>query len=265
MLRTRLWTAAFGLPITLAIVLWAPPLAFTIFIAFLTVWALYEVITMTRARGVEAALIALIASFWTIVLLALDHLAVGKVPAATAMLSGAIMLELMTRVARKGAEGVPRDGWYLFAGALWVGGLFPYLALLRNRAGGIAEIILIFLMVIVSDSGAYFAGRAFGRHKLAPRVSPNKTVEGAVGGLAGTVAAALILRPLLASGWSWGATVIIAAGVSVLAQAGDLANSAYKRVAGVKDSGWIFPGHGGLLDRVCGLLFAAAFAYYATS
>lgn len=261
MLRTRLWTAAFGLPITLAIVLWAPPLAFTIFIAFLTVWALYEVITMTRIGVAEALPLLVIAVVVATAVMANPH---GPL-AVLSLFGPAEMIRLVFGVAQFGPERERNDYMYPVVGGFWVGGLFPYLALLRNRAGGIAEIILIFLMVIVSDSGAYFAGRAFGRHKLAPRVSPNKTVEGAFGGLAGTVAAALILRPLLASGWSWGATVIIAAGVSVLAQAGDLANSAYKRVAGVKDSGWIFPGHGGLLDRVCGLLFAAAFAYYATS
>ncbi len=265
MLRTRLLTAAVGLPIVLAIVLWAPPDVFTAFIAILTALALYEIIAMTRATGVEAALIIAIAVFWMTVLLTFAYMDVGKVPAAIVFVSGLVMLELMAQVARRGAESVPRDGWFLFAGALWVGGFFPYLAMTRNRPGGIAEIILIFLLVVVSDSGAYFAGRALGRRKLAPRVSPNKTIEGAIGGLAACIAAALILRPWLEAEWSARATVLIAAGVSVLAQAGDLVNSAYKRVAGVKDSGWIFPGHGGLLDRVCGLLFAVAFAYYCTS
>jgi phosphatidate cytidylyltransferase len=264
-LRTRLLTAAIGLPVALAIVLWAPPHVFTAFIAVLTALALYELISMTQASGVEAALIVAIAVFWSAALLTFAYMDVGKVPAAIVFVSGLIMLVVMAQVARRGAENVPRDGWFLFAGALWVGGFFPYLAMTRNRPGGIAEIILIFLMVVASDSGAYFAGRMFGRHKLAPRVSPNKTIEGAIGGLAACVVAALILRPWLEPDWSWLAMALIAAGVSVLAQAGDLVNSAYKRVAGVKDSGWIFPGHGGLLDRVCGLLFAVAFAYYCTS
>jgi phosphatidate cytidylyltransferase len=116
--------------------------------------------------------------------------------------------------------------------------------------------------VVASDSGAYFVGRSLGRVKLLPRVSPNKTVEGAIGGLAASIVAALALRPLLASQWSIGAAVTMAVAVGVLAQFGDLAGSAFKRVAGVKDSGWIFPGHGGLLDRTCSLVFAAAFTYY---
>ncbi len=264
MLRTRLLTAAVALPITLAIVLWAPPRDFTIFIAFLMAWALYEIIAMTRASGVEKTLVILSAAFFAMTPLLADYIGFRRVPAVTANFAGLIMLEIVVRVGRKGADQTPRDGWFLFAGALWIGGTFPYLALMRNRPGGIAEIILVLMIVIASDSGAYFTGRAIGRIKLARRVSPNKTLEGAIGGLAASVLAALILRPWLASGWSWVATALIAAGVSVLAQLGDLANSAYKRVAGVKDSGWIFPGHGGLLDRVCGLLFAVAFAYYCT-
>ena len=93
-------------------------------------------------------------------------------------------------------------------------------------------------------------------------MSPDKTVEGAIGGLLACILASLILRPLLAPRWTVAAAIIMAAVVGVLAQFGDVAGSAFKRVAGVKDSGWIFPGHGGLLDRTCSLVFAAVFTYY---
>jgi phosphatidate cytidylyltransferase len=140
--------------------------------------------------------------------------------------------------------------------------LFPYFALLRNSRGGIPIIILMLLLVVASDSGAYFVGRSLGRTKLLPRVSPNKTVEGAIGGLSACVGAGIILRPLLAPQWTIGAAIILGIAVGVLAQFGDAAGSAFKRVCGVKDSGWLFPGHGGLLDRTCSLVFAATFTYY---
>ena len=115
---------------------------------------------------------------------------------------------------------------------------------------------MMLLVVIASDTGAYFGGRAFGSHKLAPRVSPHKTIEGAIAGLAASIATGLILRPWLMSQWSIGASALISGIIAILAQAGDLAGSAFKRVAGVKDSGWIFPGHGGLLDaQGCGQAF----------
>ena len=95
-----------------------------------------------------------------------------------------------------------------------------------------------------------------------PQVSPHKTVEGALGGLAAALIIALILRSSLVPWLSLVSVTFFGLGVGVLAQAGDLANSAFKRVAGVKDSGWIFPGHGGLLDRACSLVFPAVLTYY---
>ncbi len=171
------------------------------------------------------------------------------------------MLTLVVRVGSSTASAAaqsPGIGLTLL-GALYVGALFPYFALLRNRPGGIAVIILILLLVIASDTGAYFVGSWMGRTRLAPRVSPKKTVEGAIGGLALCVLAGLLLRQPLVPGWSVGQTVALSAAIGVLAQLGDLAGSALKRSAGVKDSGWIFPGHGGLLDRTCSMVFATVF------
>ena len=133
---------------------------------------------------------------------------------------------------------------------------------MRNGPNGIALLVLMLLLVILADTGAYFVGRAIGRHKLAFKVSPGKTIEGAIGGIIASIAGGLILRPLLVAEWSIGRMILFAAMVAVLAIIGDLANSAFKRVAGVKDSGWIFPGHGGLLDRTCSLVFAAVLTYY---
>jgi phosphatidate cytidylyltransferase len=262
-LRTRLWTAIVALPATIAIVLFAPASVFTAFIAILSAWGLYEIVAMTQASANETLLVAIAGGASAIVLLL--SAGGGLSPVAVIMLT-IVMLLLVARVGWEGAEQFARwrwsRRWLLFIGALWVGVLFPYFALLRNHQGGVPIIILMLLLVVASDSGAYFAGRSLGRVKLLPRVSPNKTVEGAIGGLGACVIAAVALRPLLAPRWSIGAVVIMAAAVGVLAQFGDLAGSAFKRVAGVKDSGWIFPGHGGLLDRTCSLVFAAAFTYY---
>ena len=262
MLRTRIWTAIVALPATIAIVLFAPHGVFTAFIAILAALGLYETIAMTHPSVFDTAYVILIGVCLAAVIELGSAAGFKWLPAAIALLSGLMMLQLVARVARDGADTVPRNRWFLTAGALWVGALFPYFALLRNGAGGIPIIILMLLLVVASDSGAYFVGRSLGRTKLLPRVSPHKTVEGAIGGLLACILAGLILRPLLAPRWTMAAAVIMAAVVGVLAQFGDAAGSAFKRVAGVKDSGWIFPGHGGLLDRTCSLVFAAAFTYY---
>jgi phosphatidate cytidylyltransferase len=173
-----------------------------------------------------------------------------------------MMLSLVVRIEIAGGGERFRGPRLAFIGAAYVGVLFPYFALLRNAPTGIYILLLVILLAVVSDSGAYFVGRFMGRTKLAPSVSPNKTIEGAVGGLVLTIVAGWLLFTMMGGTWDMSSVLLFSAIVSILAQLGDLANSALKRAAGVKDSGWIFPGHGGLLDRSCSLVFAAFFAYY---
>lgn len=257
MLQTRLSTAAVALPAVLAMVIFAPAAYFTVFIALLAAWALYEVASMTQVDFGSGALLAVCGG---IPLAAL--LLTGRGPIAFPAIVIVAMAWLVARVGADGAEGISRGIWQVVLGAVWVGILFPYFALLRNGHNGIARTILMFLLVVACDTGAYFAGRTLGRVKLLPKVSPNKTVEGAIAGMAAALVAAIILSPWLAPDLGIRFAVFLSLCISLLAQLGDLANSAFKRVAGVKDSGWIFPGHGGLLDRACSLVFAAVFTYY---
>jgi phosphatidate cytidylyltransferase len=173
-----------------------------------------------------------------------------------------MMVGLAVRIEIAGGGERFRGPRLVFMGAAYVGFLFPWFALLRNSPNGIDLLLLVILLAVVSDSGAYFVGRFMGRTKLAPNVSPNKTVEGAVGGLLATVVAGWLIFKMIGGTWDMGKILLFAAMISILAQLGDLAGSALKRAAGVKDSGWIFPGHGGLLDRTCSLVFALFFAYY---
>jgi phosphatidate cytidylyltransferase len=259
-LRTRVWTALVALPALLAMVLFAPVPWFAAFVGVLTAWGLYEIGTMTRARTAVAVGALIVAGGGAAVLLTWAPEHFWFIPLGVIL----AMLTLVVRVAlgrRSSTAGSPGIGLALLGG-LYVGGLFPYFALLRNRSGGIAVMILILLLVMASDTGAYFVGSWIGRTRLAPRVSPKKTVEGATGGLALSVVAGLLLRHPLAPQWSIGQTVALSAAIGVLAQLGDLAGSALKRSAGVKDSGWIFPGHGGLLDRTCSMVFATVLTYY---
>ena len=142
-------------------------------------------------------------------------------------------------------------GWYLGG---FVYALLPALALLwiRERdTHGLALLIWTFIVTWSTDIGAYFAGRSFGRRKLAPTLSPNKTVEG----LAGGVLAATVLGGAWAIAMDLGSALLLLAPIfAVFAQAGDLFESGMKRRAGVKDSGALLPGHGGALDRLDGLV-----------
>lgn len=119
-----------------------------------------------------------------------------------------------------------------------------------------------FAMVMMTDTGAYYTGRALGRHKLAPRVSPGKTIEGSVGGFITAAAAGIVCKYVFFPEAPLAHIAILGAIIGTVSQVGDLAESLLKRGAGVKDSGSIFPGHGGMLDRVDSLLFCAPILYY---
>ncbi|EHO48545.1 phosphatidate cytidylyltransferase [Lentilactobacillus kisonensis] len=146
------------------------------------------------------------------------------------------------------------DAGVISLGMLYVGMGFHYFILAR----GVSLIVLLYALFIVwsTDSGAYIFGRLFGKHKLAPRISPNKTWEGSVyGSLAATVICSIFVFFFPIEGYSLLQMIIITVILSIAGQFGDLIESALKRYYGVKDSGKILPGHGGILDRFDSLLF----------
>lgn len=137
-----------------------------------------------------------------------------------------------------------------------------YLVLIRNGDDGVAWTFFLLIIVFLGDTGAYYVGSYLGRHKLCPAVSPNKTIEGSVGGLAVNLCAGALFKffffPLL----PWGLSILFFLSIGVAGQVGDLFESELKRVGNIKDSGVLLPGHGGVLDRIDALLFAAPAAYF---
>lgn len=259
MLSTRLWTALIALPLVLAAILFGSDRFFVVFIAILGAWALYEVAAMTRADSFAAIALLIVGGGAPFALLIASERPPSALPAA---LMSLLMSALVIRVATSGPTFGRGSRVLTLIGAAYVGVFFPYFALLRNRADGIALVILMLLLVMACDSGAYFIGSRIGRTRLAPLVSPKKSVEGVIGGLAASIAAGFILWNRLAPDWTPTEVFVVSVVVAILAIIGDLAGSALKRCVGVKDSGWIFPGHGGLIDRTCSLCFAAVFTYY---
>lgn len=172
----------------------------------------------------------------------------------------------------RGVEGEPLLSISTtIVGALYTGGLLSYGIYLRHLPGvesalhGSALVFAPLLLTWTSDTFAYFVGRKWGTRKLIPRVSPGKTVQGAIGAVVGTVLVAVgyshILYRFPAYQLGWVDAAVFGLLISVAAQVGDLAESLFKRDAGVKDSGALLPGHGGVLDRVDSLLFTLPVAY----
>jgi len=153
-------------------------------------------------------------------------------------------------------------------GVLYIGLLGSYVIRLRALPYGTGQIAILFMSVWLTDTGAYLTGTGFGRWKLSPRLSPRKTVEGAVGGLLFAVVGAVLLKQVELTGklamppYTMSQYVVVAALASILGQVGDMFESAMKRDTNIKDTGSLFPGHGGLLDRCDSVLFAAPVVYY---
>lgn len=140
--------------------------------------------------------------------------------------------------------------------------MLAFAVLIRDGSDGMRWLFFILGIVFAGDIGALYAGTYLGRHKLCPSVSPGKTIEGSFGGLAGNVAVGAVIKLIFFPRLLWGESILFFLILGVVGQIGDLYESEFKRAAGVKDSGVILPGHGGLLDRIDALLFALPVAYF---
>ena len=156
---------------------------------------------------------------------------------------------------------ISRMGILLF-GILYVGFLFPHVSLIRNMTNGRVWVLFLIVTVWAGDIFAFLSGSLFGRHKLYPKISPNKTYEGLGGAIAGSILVALVYSYFFIPRMDVGICILIAIGLTILGQLGDFTESMLKRSAQVKDSGSLIPGHGGMLDRMDSFLFSAPFLHY---
>ena len=252
----RLLTAAVGIPLLLLLVLVGGPL-YTAVVAAALALGFIEF-----ARALALGRTALSAA-GAITVAALAVAAHGGGGALVAVLSAGVVASLVALVAH-GEPPASLTPWALtLAGVLYAGLLGQHAIGLRILPDGRDWVLFALFTTFATDTGAYAIGRALGRHKLAPRLSPGKTVEGAAGGLIAGAAAAAALNAALDLGQPPAAILVLGMAAAVAAQLGDLAESLIKRAAGVKDMGTIIPGHGGVLDRLDSLLFVLPLVYYA--
>ena len=260
-LGRRLATAAVGLPLLALALFWAPPIVLILVVAAAASIGLLEFYALVHARGIQPlrATGAVVA-----VLFFVQTVRPALVPSAVLPIAAFIVLAVMLTRAGDVAGSVTSAAATLL-GAAYLGGLGGTLAALRQapyELGGPWVTMLLLTTVMTADSAALFVGSATGRHKMAPRISPGKTWEGLAGALVGGVAGALVIRQLRLPWLPLTHAVALAIAVTLAGTAGDLAESLLKRWAGVKDSGHLFPGHGGMLDRLDSLLFGAPVLYY---
>jgi len=165
--------------------------------------------------------------------------------------------------ARDMGQSVNSAGQVLL-GALYGGALLPHLIWIRGLPGGDGPswVFFVFAVVMAGDVGGYFGGKMLGTRKLWPSVSPNKTVEGSLVSFGSSLVAGILVNSLILHRLGLFETLFVAGVMSVLAQLGDLLESMIKRAYRTKDSGWILPGHGGVLDRTDSLVLPIVFVYY---
>jgi len=257
-LALRVLTAVVALPLVGALVAWREPLGFGVLVLVVAALALTEYAGLTLAaasRRLRACVVAVGVGLAAALYLR-PELSLVWVLAALVAVSTVVLLEpgdLPAAGARLGLAGF---------GVVYLGVLPASLALLhRDAAHGAVWVCAAIAVTFGNDTGAYFAGRALGRHKLYPAISPAKTVEGAVGGLAAGLAILLAGHATIAPTMTIADCLFIAGPAAVLGPVGDLVESMLKRSVGAKDSGKLLPGHGGMLDRIDALLFVSAWVY----
>jgi phosphatidate cytidylyltransferase len=232
--------------------------AFVAFVLAIVVLALLELVTVLRARATRPAR--------PVVLTMAVLLVVGAYLKGPAALSFGLLVTLLAAfgwyLVDPGRTEVTRNVAATVFAVVYVPFMAAHLALVVGRADHyVGAIIGYAALVVIYDTAAYVFGATLGRHLLAPHVSPNKSWEGAAGATVACLAAGVLLLPLWAP-WTRASGLVLAAVTCVVAPVGDLSESMLKRDLAVKDMGSILPGHGGMLDRIDALLFAAPALYY---
>ncbi|MGA2216604.1 MAG: phosphatidate cytidylyltransferase [Terracidiphilus sp.] len=271
---TRILTAAVLIPLVLALVFLAPIWVLTLVSALVAALAGWEYLGLAQKCGANPSRIAVLVAIFglfTARLFADNFEWLRQSEAVFGILALALVVVCTFR---SPVERMLADASSAIFGLLYVGFTLTAVPLLREESNGPSLLVFLMCVVWAGDISALYVGRAWGRHKMAPNLSPNKTWEGAIGSVAGSLVAAGGLWSLAAwletlnsarlsypdDVWYW---LVLAVAVNAAAQVGDLAESALKRSAGVKDSGVLVPGHGGVLDRIDALLLAAPVLWYA--
>lgn len=266
----RIITAAIGLPILIALVFYRGGVPFAFLTGALAVIGVLEFYAGVRKTGIRPRMFLGAVAVAIIIRAGFMENYSSAAPFYAGTLTLLLVLTLVLELLRMEKRPLAGVGATVF-GAMYVGWLLSYLVRIRSMPGemevlGITSekgawlVVFVILVTWACDTGAYFSGRSLGKRKLAPKLSPAKTVEGSIGGLVSAASVAVLLGLLLRMPIDH--ALILGGLMGVFGQLGDLVESSFKREIGIKDFGSILPGHGGALDRFDSLLFTGPLVYY---
>jgi phosphatidate cytidylyltransferase len=265
MLRQRVLSAIVFVPI-LFVSIWFGNPWFSIVVAVAAILGIIEFYAMVARKGWRP--LTFFGTLWTLFFIFNAYYAYQYSSEATwllvtlALVTSAVALSLLwVLFLRPAAEGTLASWASSLAGIFYLGWLLSYWVLIMNSYGR-DWVLLALFSTFAFDTVAYFVGRAWGRHKMAPTISPGKTWEGGFGGLVGVIVVVIVLALLLDVDISYSEMVLLGFLIAVFAQLGDLAESKIKRSMGVKEASNLIPGHGGILDRLDSVVFTGVVVYY---
>jgi len=258
-LKKKAWTGLLVVPPLILLIVYGPPILLPLMVLgaiFLGLKEFYQ-LALPQSKKIENALGMGLA----LMLSALMAFANGKtvIPFFVVILFSLFSLFMITSDDLLSA--ISKIGVTLL-GILYVGFLLSHVSLIRNLVKGQTWVLFLIATIWAGDTSAFLVGSWIGRHKLYPKISPKKTVEGLAGAVLGSVLVSLIFRGLFIPHLNISMAILVAFILGLLGQLGDLTESMLKRSAQVKDSGGLLPGHGGMLDRLDSFLFTAPFLYY---
>ena len=260
MLYKRVISGLIFLPIFYLVAWELSPVYFTVLLLAAVVVGQYEFYRMARVRGINPAVVPGIVLGALVVLEAYHPLSFASGQLLITMSLLAIMVARL--FSKRPVNGALEDIAATFTGVFYVAMLFSFQVMIRTGADGKQWLVFMYLVIWASDIGAYAVGLPFGKHRLYEKISPKKSIEGFIGALIASAGMALLCRVWFMPWVGMSEAAGIALVLATVGTIGDLVESLFKRAAGVKDSGGLIPGHGGILDRMDSMLFAAPVLYY---
>ena len=257
MLQQRIITSLIGLPI-LVLVIWFGNLPFALTLVLMSIIGIMEFYHMANNLKIQPS--RYFGIFTSVLLIVANYFQDANI-IKTSVITLATAISLVWLIFRSPREQAFTNWSWTMAGILYIGWTLGYWINLRNLDMGKEWAYWIILTIMASDIFAYLIGSIWGKHRLAPTISPKKSWEGACGGFLASIIIAIILGILFSLPLTYLHMILLAIIINISAQLGDLVESLLKRNTGVKDSGKLLPGHGGLLDRIDSYILTGAIAY----